>query len=67
MLTQGGIAKAPQDHVLIRVVPGVPYGYILEQTTVFTNDVVCLVFHLPSLTEHALRPPILRPWDVARA
>ena len=34
MFPQGGAVKEPQDHVVIRVVPGVLGGYIVEHTEI---------------------------------
>ena len=42
MLSLGGTEDAPQDHVVIRVVPGVPGGYIPEHTAVCTKYVIRL-------------------------
>ena len=51
---QGGSMEAPQDHVVVWVLLGVPDRDVLEQTAVFTQKVVWSEAHLP-------RPSIIYP------
>ena len=66
VLPQGYPVEATQDHVMIGVMSGVPYGHIMEQTTVRLKDVVCPVPHLLVVTGNASRPAVLCPWKLAR-
>ena len=65
MLPQGFTTEAPQDQVIILVVPGVPDGNILEQTTVCTNDVLHLGLNFPPVKENATRLTIFSPSKAA--
>ena len=53
MLYQDHAAEAPQDHVKVGIVLGVPDGHILEQTMVYPKDLVRPVPHILVMTEHA--------------
>ena len=53
--------QAPQDHEMVRVVPPVPDGHILEDSAVGSHDVVRPGLHYPPLRHHLPRPPILAP------
>ena len=64
ILPQSGITEAPQDHVVILVVPRVPVRDIMEQTMFFPEDLFCPVLHLPPLIEHVPYAAIPLPWDV---
>ena len=46
VLPQGCSTEAPQNQVLVHVVPGFLDGDVLEQAEVFTQDVVCPGPHL---------------------
>ena len=52
MRNRRGYAEAPQDQVVVRVVPCAPYFYFLEHTTVSAQDVVGLGAHLPAAPVH---------------
>ena len=62
MLHMCNTAEAPQEKVMVCVVPGVPDGHILGHTAVHTNDVVHPGPHFLDMTEHAPRStdPITR-------
>ena len=62
----GGVVEAPHDNITVHVVPRVLYGYVLEQTTVFTESVIHLGPHIPSLLDHAPSMIALLPWDAAQ-
>ena len=66
MLPQGHAVEAPQDHVLVGVVSGVPDCQILEQTTVHPKDLVHPGPHLLAATEHAPSPSVLRTQNISR-
>ena len=57
--------EAPQDHVMVSVLPGILYGLILEQTTVRPKVVVRSVPHLLAKTEHVTRPYVSHTWKIA--
>ena len=56
-----GSVEAPQDQVVVRVIPGIPERYILEQTNVCDEDVVSLGAHLPSAPVHSPCAAVLQP------
>ena len=66
MLPKGSSTKAPQDHVVIRVVPGVPDKDILEQTMVFSEDIASMVLHLLTLKNNAQCLSVPRTWNVVQ-
>ena len=53
-------AKAPQDQVVIHVVPCVPDRYVLEQTTVYAHDVFGPGAHLPTASVHVSCAAVLQ-------
>ena len=50
--------EAPQDQVMVRVVPEVPDGQNLEQTEVLLKVVVPSVPHLLATMEHGPHPSV---------
>ena len=38
-------AEAPQDHLVVSVMHGIPYGYVAEQMAVFPVYVICQAPH----------------------
>ena len=66
MLLHSHDAEETQEHLLVGVVHGVPYCQIMEQTTVRLKDVVRTGTHLLTTTEHAPRPAIPLPQEMAR-
>ena len=66
MLYQDHAAESPQDYVEVVIVPGLPYGHILEQMKVCTKDLVCPVPHLLAATNNSQCPDIPRPWNIER-
>ena len=58
--------EAPQDQVVVRVVPGIPDIDILEQTEVCTKYVIRPGSHLLAVTEHDPHPGIPIPAVVTR-
>ena len=66
MLPQGRTVEAPQDHVVVGVVYGVPEFHIMEQMKVRPKDVAHLVPQLLAATEHAPHPTIPRPQKIVR-
>ena len=65
MLPLGGDMEAPQDHIMVSVVPGVPGRYITEHMEVYPDNLIHLGPHLPTLLEHAPSPAVPCPWDAA--
>ena len=67
MRGRSGSAESPQDQVVFRVVPCVPYCYILQQTNVCAQDVVGPGAHLPAAPVHvpcvAILQPQFVPWE----
>ena len=61
MIPPGHAVKAPQDQVMVCVVPGIPDGHTLEQIAVHNKDVVHPGPHLLSMREHAPRPAVPSP------
>ena len=61
MFPQSGDAEAPNDQVMIRVVPGVQDGHVPKDTTVRLQDIVRPVPHLHPHPEHAPHPFFLVP------
>ena len=61
----GRYIEAPQDYLMVHVLHGVQYIYVLEQMTICTENVIRPVPHLPVLPEHALSLTIPLPWDAA--
>ena len=57
----GAAAEAPQDHIMVRAMLGVPYDYVLKHTVLCTKNIVCPGLHILSLVAHAPHPPIPRP------
>ena len=56
-----GSVEAPQDQLLVRVVPCVPYRYVLEQTTICAQGLVGLGAHLLAALAHGPYAAILQP------
>ena len=52
MLPHGHAAKAPQDHLVVGVVPGVPYSHVLEYMTVHNMELLCLGPHILDVMDH---------------
>ena len=61
MLLWIGTAEVPKDNEVVQVVPGVPYGDILEQTAFCSQKVIHTGPHLPLLTVHDTCLPIPCP------
>ena len=53
-------------HVMVGVVPGLPYRYVMEHMVVCSENIVHLGPHLPFLPVHAPCPPVLLPGFAAR-
>ena len=66
MLRLGGAMEAPQDHIMVCVVPGFPEGYVPEQTAVCPENIIFPGQHLPALPYHSPIKTVLRPWDAAQ-
>ena len=66
VLSTGGAAETPYNHVLACVVSGVPDGDVLEQTAVCPKNVIYKGPHQPPLTENATCPEVSRPWGSAQ-
>ena len=56
-----GSAESPQDQVVFRVVPCVPYRYVLEQTTFCAKYLVGPVVHLLSAPVYGPCVAVLQP------
>ena len=61
MFPQGGTVEAPNDQVMIQVVPGVPDGHVPEEMTVGLQDLVRPGPHLSPHSYHALHHFVLVP------
>ena len=66
VIPQGRSVEAPQYHLVVGVVSGVPDGHILEQMIVRPKDIVHPGPHLLASTEHDPCTSILRPWKLVR-
>ena len=62
IIPKGHYTEAPQDQVVVGVVPGVLDGHILEHTSVGPNDLVRPGPHLLSMMEHPPCPDVPSPW-----
>ena len=66
VLPLGCATEAPQDQLVVRILPGVPEGNILEQAVVYPKDEIRPGPHLLYVTEHAPHLDIPCPWRVER-
>ena len=57
--------EAPEDQVVVCVVPCIPDRYIPEQTTVSAQYVVGLGAHLPAAPVHVPYAAVLKPRRVS--
>ena len=52
MIPLGGTMEAPQEYIMVHVVPGVTDVYVPEQTVIFPKNVIRPELHLPELPEN---------------
>ena len=61
VLPHGGAAEAPQDQVMVWVMPGVPDGHVPKETVIRPQDVIRPGPQLPPQPYHDPRPPVTTP------
>ena len=66
MIYQCRTVEAPWDQLVARVVPGILDGEFLEQTEVYTKDVIRPRYNLLDATDHAPYPSIPCPVAATR-
>ena len=57
--------ETPKKNIMVCVVYEVPEKDVLEQMTVYPENVVFLGLHHPSLPEHSPCPDVLLPWGLS--